>query len=89
CALVVVALTYDFYFQQDKIVPASRLYAATIQAGSSSDVAMMLLLWAIPGAVIQLIGGAKNQIGVLFSTGLMINYPIAGWTVLVALAVRV
>ncbi|WP_272675469.1 OPT/YSL family transporter [Providencia sp. PROV092] len=89
CALVVVALTYDFYFEQDKIVPASRLYAATIQAGSSSDVAMMLLLWAIPGAIIQLIGGAKNQIGVLFSTGLMINYPIAGWTVLTALAVRI
>ncbi|QCJ70569.1 hypothetical protein C9446_12320 [Providencia heimbachae] len=89
CALIVVALTYDFYFQQDKIVPASRLYAATIQAGSSSEVAMMLLLWAVPGAIIQLIGGAKHQIGVLFSTGLMINYPIAGWTVLVALAIRI
>lgn len=89
CALLVVALTYDFYFSQDKIVPASRIYAATIKAGSSSDVALMLLLWAIPGAIIQLIGGAKHQIGVLFSTGLMINYPIAGWTVLVALGVRI
>lgn len=89
CAMIVVALTYQFYFEQDKIVPASRLYAATIKAGHSEDIAQMLILWAIPGALLQLIGGPRHQIGVLFSTGLMINYPIAGWTVLVALGMRV
>jgi len=88
CAMIVVALVYPFYFSQDKIVPASRLYAATIEAGRSTDIAMMLMLWAVPGALLQWIGGARNQIGVLFSTGLMIHYPIAGWTVLAALAVR-
>lgn len=88
CAMVVVALTHEFYFSQDKIVPASRLYAATIQAGNSGDIAKMLMMWAIPGALLQLIGGTRHQIGVLFSTGLMIHYPIAGWTVLAALAVR-
>lgn len=88
CAMIVVALSYQFYFSQDKIVPASRLYAATIQAGKSSNIATMLLIWAVPGALLQLIGGARHQIGVLFSTGLMIHYPIAGWTVLAALAVR-
>ena len=88
CAMIVVALSYQFYFSQDKIVPASRLYAATIQAGKSSNIATMLLIWAIPGALLQLIGGARHQIGVLFSTGLMIHYPIAGWTVLAALVVR-
>lgn len=88
CAMIVVALTHEFYFSQDKIVPASRLYAATIEAGSSGDIAKMLLMWAIPGALLQLIGGRRHQIGVLFSTGLMINYPIAGWTVLAALVVR-
>ncbi|TNV12499.1 OPT family oligopeptide transporter [Buttiauxella sp. B2] len=88
CAMIVVALSYQFYFAQDKIVPASRLYAATIQAGKSSNIAMMLLMWAVPGALLQLIGGPRHQIGVLFSTGLMIHYPIAGWTVLAALVVR-
>lgn len=88
CAILVVALTWPFYFSQDQVVPASRLYAATIQAGNSGNIAAMLLLWAIPGALLQLIGGARHQIGVLFSTGLMINYPIAGWTVLAALALR-
>jgi len=89
CAIVMVALTYDFYFSQDKIVPASRLYAATIEAGSSPEIAQNLLLWAIPGALLQFIGGARNQLGILFSTGLMIHYPIAGWTVLAALGIRI
>lgn len=88
CAVLVVALTYEVYFIQDKIVPASRLYAATIQAGSSPDIATTLIIWAIPGAILQIIGGVRNQLGIMISTGLMINYPIAGWTVLVALACR-
>lgn len=88
CAMIVVALSYEFYFSRDNIVPASRLYAATIQAGKSSDIASMLLLWALPGALLQLAGGPRHQTGVLFSTGLMLHYPVAGWTVLVALAVR-
>lgn len=88
CAMIVVALSYQIYFSLDKIVPASRLYAATIEAGKSSDIATMLLIWAIPGALLQLAGGPRHQTGVLFSTGLMIHYPVAGWTVLAALAVR-
>ncbi|EBD6545429.1 OPT family oligopeptide transporter, partial [Salmonella enterica] len=88
CAMIVVALSHEFYFSRDNIVPASRLYAATIQAGKSSDIASMLLLWALPGALLQLAGGPRHQTGVLFSTGLMLHYPVAGWTVLVALAVR-
>ncbi|EAP9508690.1 OPT/YSL family transporter [Salmonella enterica] len=88
CAMIVVALSYQFYFSQNQIVPASRLYAVTIEAGKSSDIACMLLMWAIPGALLQLTGGPRHQIGVLFSTGLMIHYPIAGWTVLVALGGR-
>lgn len=89
CAVIVVALSYPFYFEQDKVVPASRLYAATIQAGSTPDVAIKLAIWAIPGALLQLIGTARHQLGILFGTGLMINYPIAGWTVLATLVFRI
>lgn len=88
-AMIIVAFSYQFYFIQDKIVPASRLYAATIQAGNSPDVAIKLMMWAIPGALLQFIGGTRHQAGILFSTGLMINYPIAGWTVLAALGIRI
>tara|TARA_Y100000588_G_scaffold388827_1_gene490000 strand:- start:826 stop:2583 length:1758 start_codon:yes stop_codon:yes gene_type:complete len=89
CAIAMTSLVYEFYFAQDKLVPASRLYAKTIEAGSSPGIASQLLIWALPGALLQLIGGSRNQLGVLFSTGLMIHYPIAGWTVLVALTIRV
>ncbi len=87
-ALIVVYLVHDIYFEAGKFVPASRLYAATINAGSSPEITKQLLIWSIPGAIIQLLGGPKRQIGILLSTGLMIHYPIAGWTVLVTLAIR-
>ena len=33
-------------------------------------------------------GGPARQLGILFATGLLINYPIAGITVLVGIAIR-
>ena len=47
-----------------------------------------LLIWAIPGALLQLIGGSKRQMGVLFATGLLLTNPIAGWAVLVGILIR-
>lgn len=88
-SIIVVAIAYDFYFSQDLFAPVDRVYVATIEAGANMDVAMKLLIWAIPGAIIQFIGGPSKQLGVLFATGLLINYPIAGITVLVGLAIRV
>jgi uncharacterized oligopeptide transporter (OPT) family protein len=44
-------------------------------------------MWAIPGAIIQLIGGSK-QIGVLFATGLLIYSPIAGIVLVIGLFAR-
>lgn len=87
-AIVVVAVAHDFYFSQDLFAPVDRVYVATIEAGANADVAMKLLMWAIPGAIIQFIGGPAKQLGVLFATGLLINYPIAGITVLAGLAIR-
>jgi uncharacterized oligopeptide transporter (OPT) family protein len=87
-AVVVILLFYKNYFTADLFPPVDRVYAATIKAGTSPEVAKYLLLWAIPGAIIQLIGGPARQIGILFATGLLINYPVAGWTALVALAIR-
>ncbi|WP_374954722.1 OPT/YSL family transporter [Paenibacillus sp. AR247] len=88
-AVIVVALTYNSYFSQKLVPPIDTVYVSTIQAGTSGDVAMKLLLWAIPGAILQLIGGAKRQIGVMFATGLLIATPNACWAVLAGLLIRI
>jgi len=65
------------------------VYIAAIQAGVSFDIAKSLLIWAIPGALIQFIGGPSRQMGVLLATGLLINNPMAGWAVLIGLGIRI
>jgi hypothetical protein len=50
-----------------------RMYIATIEAGAAADVAKALLIWALPGAVLQSLGGPRRQLGILFATGLLIQ----------------
>ena len=89
--LVAVAFVWavrDYYFARNQLPPADRVYAATIAAGTSRDVLRRLVVWAVPGALLQAIGGRSRQVGVLFATGLLIYNPAAGWTALVALIIR-
>src|SRR5690606_746902 len=87
-AIPVVWFAHAAFFAQDLVPPVVRVYAATIQAGATPEIASAMLLWAIPGALVQWIGGPKRQIGVLLATGLLINFPIAGWAVLFGIVVR-
>jgi uncharacterized oligopeptide transporter (OPT) family protein len=87
-AIPVVYLTYGNYFRAGLVPPVDKVYVATIKAGVTSGIAMPLLLWAIPGALLQWIGGPKRQMGVLLATGLLITNPIAGWAVLTGIALR-
>lgn len=86
---VVVLLSYKGYFAANKVAPVDRVYVATIKAGASWDVARQLLIWAIPGAIMQFLGGPQRQLGVLFATGLLLLNPIAGWAVLLGVILRV
>lgn len=88
-ALVVVALAYNVYFSHDQVPPVARVFATTIKAGVDAAIIKSLLLWAIPGAIIQAIGGPKRQMGILLATGLLINNPLAGWAVLVGILLRI
>ncbi|WP_353946822.1 OPT/YSL family transporter [Streptomyces sp. HUAS MG91] len=89
-ALAVVAVLWQSYFKQGLIPPVAKVYADTVKNGlGEPGVLRTLLLWAIPGALIQLIGGTKRQMGVMLATGLLILTPNACWMVLGALAVRV
>jgi uncharacterized oligopeptide transporter (OPT) family protein len=85
---IVVLVSYQSYFAQNLVAPVDKVYAATIKAGVAPGVAWQLFLWAIPGAILQFIGGPKRQIGVLFATGLLINFPMAGWAVLTGIVCR-
>ncbi len=87
-AAIVVAVSYQAYFDANLVAPVAKVYVATIKAGATPGVAWRLLIWAIPGALLQLLGGPKRQLGVLFATGMLILFPAAGWAVLVGIAAR-
>jgi uncharacterized oligopeptide transporter (OPT) family protein len=87
-AVVFVSMVFDRYFTRNLLPPADRVYAATIAAGASRDVLRRLVMWAVPGALLQAAGGPSRQIGILFATGLLLYNPVAGWAALVALAIR-
>jgi len=87
-AVIFVLFTYRSYFLQDLFPPVDRVFVATIEAGTTPGLWKTLLLWAIVGALIQWIGGAERQIGVLFATGLLILNPKAGWGAVITVAIR-
>lgn len=86
--IAVVLLTMNIYFQSDMIPPISRVFATTISAGADTTLLNTLLLWSVPGIIIQLVGGPSRMVGVLFATGLLINNPIYGVGVVAAVVVR-
>ncbi|HKU99543.1 MAG TPA: OPT/YSL family transporter [Vineibacter sp.] len=87
-AVVVVALSHQIFFANNQTAPINAAYVAAIKAGISSETARNLALWAIPGALLQLVGGARQQLGVLFATGLLIASPMAGWMVALGIGCR-
>lgn len=87
-AIVVVACTYRMFFANHQTAPINAAYVAAIKAGISGDTARNLVLWALPGALLQIVGGARQQLGVLFATGLLIASPMAGWMVAAGIACR-
>ena len=87
-AILVVVFTYKVYFANGMFAPVDKVYVATIDAGTNAQVAKNLIIWAIPGALLQAIGGSGRQMGVLFATGLLIGSPMAGLTVMIGLLIR-
>jgi uncharacterized oligopeptide transporter (OPT) family protein len=89
-ALAVVALTWKSYFEGNQVPPVSKVYADTVAAGlTDTSTLTNILIWAVPGAIIQFAGGPERQMGVLLATGLLILTPYATWFVLGALAFRI
>ena len=86
-AFVMVAFFANKYFGQGLFVAVFYTFVATIDAGASGEIAIWLLIWAIPGANIQFLGGSR-QVGILFATGLLVGSTINGLTILIALLIR-
>jgi uncharacterized oligopeptide transporter (OPT) family protein len=87
-AVVVTGFLMNLHFKLDMIPPVSKVFAATIKAGLQPEILRQLLIAGIFGAILQFAGGAKRAIGILFATGLLINNPIYGAGLLVALLIR-
>lgn len=87
-AFAVVLAMFNTYFKHDMFAPVARTFVTTIDAGSSPEIAKWLLIFAIPGAILQFIGGPKKQLGVLFATGMLVGSTITGITVIIALVIR-
>ena len=87
-AIPTVWFAHPSYFAQGLVPPVDKVYVATIQAGAAGNVAMALAIWAVPAAIIQWLGGPGRQLGILLATGLLIPNPMAGWAVLVGIAIR-
>ena len=87
-ALIVVTLVWGEYFGQDLVPPVARVYVATIRAGVAPGVAQALAVWAVPGAVLQWLGGPQRQLGVLLATGLLVANAASGWGVMAGLVAR-
>lgn len=88
-AIAMVTLFYNSFFEQNLVPPVNHVYAATIESGLTGSVGLMLLLWAIPGALIQFVGGSKRQMGIMLATGLLIVNPLAGWAVIAGIIIRI
>ena len=89
--IIAVLVTWglmQMHFKLDMIPPVSRVFAATVKAGLHPEILRQLVVASIFGAALQFVGGAKRAIGILFATGLLINNPIYGIGLLVALLIR-
>ena len=86
-AFVMVAIFAKSYFSQGMFAPINFVYQSTIEAGSTIEVMKWLAIWAVPGALIQLIGG-NHQAGILFATGFLVGWTEAGVVILIAILIR-
>ena len=87
-ALVLVSLFHGRFFGSGLFPPFDRVYAAAISSGLGRSLVPNLVLWAIPGAFVQLLGGPNRQLGILLATGLIIGNASMGWLVVAGILIR-
>ncbi len=85
---IIVVIFFADMTLKDGLIPAtSVVFATTAEMGSNLALLKELAIWAVPGAIVQILG-RKYMFGVLLATGLLINNPIYGIGVIVAVVFR-
>jgi uncharacterized oligopeptide transporter (OPT) family protein len=87
-AAVVVGLFGKMYFDQGMIPPFPKVFKAAIEAGAQPEILKTMLLWAIPGGILQFVGGPKRAMGILMGVGLLLSNPRYGLACLITVGVR-
>ena len=85
---IAVAVVFGMMLiRNDVLPPMSIFYADTIGANVDIAVIRQLVVWAVPGAVLQVVFGNKSA-GLMLAAGLLINNAVFGLAILAALGVR-
>lgn len=85
---IIVVIFFADMTMKDGLIPAtSVVFATTAEMGSNMALLKELIVWAIPGAIVQILG-RKYMFGVLLATGLLINNPVYGIGVILAVILR-
>lgn len=87
-AALVVGLFGTMYFNQGMIPPFPKVFKAAIEAGAKPEILKTMLIWAIPGAILQLVSGPRRAMGILMGVGLLLNNPLYGVACLVTVVIR-
>lgn len=86
--ILAVAAVGQIYLNQGLIPPFPKVFKAAIEAGTSPSILKTMAIWAIPGALIQLVSGPKRAMGILLGVGLLIKSPLYGISCIVGVIVR-
>ena len=85
--IAVAVIFGTMLIHSDIVPPMSIFYADTVTSATDSTLLLELALWAIPGAVLQAAFGNKS-VGLMLATGMLINNPVFGISVLAAVGFR-
>lgn len=77
-AIIAVQSLYPLLFAQGQFAPVNLAYAALIKSSALPEQKSGLTLCIAFGAGLQLCGGVKRQLGIMFATGLILANPMVG-----------
>lgn len=83
--ILVVFISYPYYFAQNRVPPVDHVFLATLKAGSSFE---MMNPWLIGGMIVGMVLQWSKGVGILFATGLLLNNPILGGMILMGVLLQ-
>jgi len=85
--IAIAVITSMMLVNNDVIPPMSIFYADTATVAADPALIRQLVIWAVPGAMLQAAFGSKS-VGLMLAAGLFINHPIYGIVILASIGLR-